>query len=76
MDEHLRHQRDSSLAQLEALIRRGRQIRDSRSVEATRAWQQDCAAAVNQLSGGSKAHWLSRAFSGAFLVRPADGVTR
>ena len=38
-----------------------------------RAWQQDCAAAINQLSGGSKAHWLARAYSGAFLVRSARG---
>jgi hypothetical protein len=73
MDEHLRHQRDTSLGQLEALMQRGRQIRSTRSVDATRAWQQECAAAVNQLSGGSKAHWLARAYSGAFLVRSADG---
>ncbi len=73
MDEELRHQRDTSVGQLEALIRRGRQIRDTRAVDATRAWQQDCAAAINQLSGGSKAHWLARAYSGAFLLRSADG---
>jgi hypothetical protein len=69
MDENLRHQRDTSLGQLEALIRRGSEIRNTQAVEATRAWQQDCAAAINQLSGGSKAHWLARAYSGAFLVR-------
>jgi hypothetical protein len=74
MDESLRHQRDTSLHQLEALIRRGREIRNARSVDATRAWQQDCAAAINQLSGGSKAHWLARAYSGAFMVRSADGA--
>jgi len=73
MDEQLRHQRDTSLGQLAALIRRGHQIRDARSVDATRDWQRDCAAAINQLSGGSKAHWLARAYSGAFLVRAADG---
>jgi hypothetical protein len=73
MHENLRHQRDTSLGQLEALMQRGRQIRAERSVDATRAWQQDCAAAINQLSGGSKAHWLARAFSAAFLVRAADG---
>lgn len=73
MDESLRHQRDTSLGRLEALIRQGRQIKAARSIDATRAWQQDCAAAINQLSGGSKAHWLARAFSGAFLVRAADG---
>jgi len=73
MDESLRHQRDTSLGQLEALIRRGRAIKSARSVEATRAWHRDCAAAINQLSGGSKAHWLARAHSNAFLVRSADG---
>jgi hypothetical protein len=73
MDDNLRHQRDTSLLQLEALIRRGHQIRNTRAVDATRAWQQDCAAAINQLSGGSKAHWLARAYSGAFLVRSARG---
>jgi len=73
MDEQLRHQRDTSLGQLAALIQRGHQIRDARSVDATRDWQRDCAAAINQLSGGSKAHWLARAYSGAFLVRAADG---
>jgi hypothetical protein len=73
MDEELRHQRDTSLGQLAALIQRGHQIRDARSVDATRDWQRDCAAAINQLSGGSKAHWLARAYSGAFLVRAADG---
>jgi hypothetical protein len=73
MDESLRHQRDTSLGQLEALIRRGRAIKAARSAAATRAWHQDCAAAVNQLSGGSKAHWLARAHSDAFMVRAADG---
>jgi len=73
MDEHLRHQRDTSLGRLDALIERGRQIRNARSVDAARAWQQECAAAINQLSGGSKAHWLARAYSGAFLVRAPDG---
>ena len=74
MDENLRHQRDTSLGQLEALMGRGRKIRNARSVDATRAWHQDCAAAINQLSGGSKAHWLARAYSGAFMVRSADGA--
>src|ERR1039458_1745227 len=74
MDDNLRHQRDTSLVQLEALTRRGHQIRNTPAAEATRAWQQDCAAAINQLSGGSKAHWLARAYSGAFLVRSAHGA--
>jgi hypothetical protein len=38
-----------------------------------RIWQRDCAEAVNELSGGSKAHWLSRAYSGALLVRSSGG---
>lgn len=80
MDENLRHQRDTSLGQLETLIRRGREIRQAHGARRlqpsdglTRAWQRDCAAAINQLSGGSRAHWLARAYSGAFLVRSADG---
>ena len=73
MDESLRHQRDTALREIETLIERGCQIRAVGSVDATRAWQRDCAAAVNQLSGGSKAHWLARAYSEAFLVRSPDG---
>jgi len=73
MDESLRHQRDTALREIEALIERGCQIRAIASVDATRAWQRDCAAAIHQLSGGSKAHWLSRAYSDAFLVRSSDG---
>jgi hypothetical protein len=63
----------AALDQIEALKARGRRLRETRSIDATRAWQQDCAALVNQLSGGSKAHWLSRAFSQAFLVRATGG---
>jgi hypothetical protein len=73
MDDVLRHQRDTSLARLEALIRRGDQLRKTPAADATRAWQQDCAAVINQLSGGSKVHWLARAYGGAFLVRSARG---
>ena len=73
MDESLLHQRDTALHEIETLIERGCQIRAVGSVDATRAWQRDCAAAVNQLSGGSKAHWLARAYSEAFLVRSTDG---
>jgi hypothetical protein len=40
---------------------------------AIRAWQEDCGVTVNQLSGGSKAHWLARSFSDAFLVRSTAG---
>ena len=69
------------LSHLDHLIRRGRQLRDllasdpssSSAVVATRAWQQDCAAIINQLSGGSKAHWLARSYSEAFLMRSTAG---
>src|SRR5882757_7977135 len=43
------------------------------AIAATRVWQQDCGVTVNQLSGGSKAHWLARSFSEAFLMRSAAG---
>jgi len=77
MDENLRAQIDSNLSHLNGLIRRGRQLReklatdpsDKSALVANRAWQQDCGIAINQLSGGSKAHWLARAFSEAFLMR-------
>ena len=70
MDDHLRAHRDASLMLLDQLIRRGRALSDGIGI---RVWQQDCAAAINELSGGSKAHWLSRAFSGALLVRSTNG---
>jgi plasmid stabilization system protein ParE len=81
MDEDLRAQIDAHLPALESLIARGRQLHedllqdpDSRPTQAAaRAWQQECASAVNQLSGGSKAHWLSRAFSRAFLLGDEPG---
>jgi hypothetical protein len=73
MDDSLLHQRDTALREIEALIERGCQIKSVGSVDATRAWQRDCAAAIHQLSGGSKAHWLSRAYSEALLVRSANG---
>ena len=81
MDDTLRAQRDFALRQLEDLTRRGRQLNDALaanpddalSLAAARAWQAAAAAAIHQLSGGSKAHWLSRAFSGALLIRSAEG---
>jgi hypothetical protein len=42
-------------------------------LRALRVWQDECAATVGQLSGGSKAHWLARAFSDALLVPVAHG---
>jgi len=81
MDETLRAQIDSHLSRLNGLIRRGRQVRDSLladassglAIAATRVWQEECGVTINQLSGGSKAHWLARSFSEAFLMRSAAG---
>jgi hypothetical protein len=81
MDESLRSQIDSNLSHLDALIRRGRQLcerlakdpSDQSALVANRAWQQDCGLAIHNLSGGSKAHWLSRSFSEAFLMRAGSG---
>lgn len=81
MDESLRTQVATQLSHLDSLIRRGRQILDRLATGAsspavmaeTRAWQEHCGATINQLSGGSKAHWLARSFSNAFLMRTADG---
>src|SRR5579863_520123 len=81
MDESLRAQIDSNLSHLDGLIRRGRRLReiltenpcDKSALVANRAWQQDIGVAINQLSGGSKAHWLARAFSEAFLLRTTTG---
>jgi len=81
MDENLRAQINTYLAQLDALIRRGSKLRDTLAADpsdnsalvANRAWHQDCGAIIHQLSGGSKAHWLARAFSEAFLVQSSSG---
>src|SRR5438128_1434969 len=62
--------RVATLALLDRLIRQGRVLRDDVAI---RIWQRDCAEAVHELSGGSKAHWLSRAYSGALLVRSTAG---
>ena len=81
MDENLRAQIETYLSHLDGLIRRGRELRDNlatdppdpSAIAATRAWQEDCGVTINQLSGGSKAHWLARSFSEAFLMRSAAG---
>jgi hypothetical protein len=61
---------------LDHLLRDGRDLyrhlraidRDlGQDLQAMRAWQRECAATISQLSGGSKQHWLSRAYSEAFL---------
>jgi hypothetical protein len=82
MDESLRAQIDAYLSHLAGLIRRGRQLHDTLATApssksaliATRAWQEDCGVTINQLSGGSKAHWLARSFSEAFLMRSSPGL--
>ena len=81
MDESLRAQVETYLSHLDGLMRRGRELRDTlasdpsnpSAIAATRAWQEDCGVTINQLSGGSKAHWLARSFSEAFLMRSAAG---
>jgi hypothetical protein len=81
MDESLRAQIETYLSHLDGLIRRGCQLRDmlatdpsdKSAIVATRAWQEDCGVTINQLSGGSKAHWLARSFSEAFLMRSEAG---
>jgi hypothetical protein len=77
----LQAQVETYLSHLEGLIRRGQAVRDKLAADssdpsviaATRTWQEDCGVTINQLSGGSKAHWLARAFSEAFLMRSAAG---
>ena len=81
MDESLRAQIETYLSHLDGLIRRGLQLRDELAADpangstmvATRAWQEDCGVTINQLSGGSKAHWLARSFSEGFLMRSEQG---
>ena len=88
MDEDLRAQIDTYLPHLDGLVRRGVELREvleadpsnASALAAYRVWQQEVGVTINQLSGGSKAHWLARAFSEAFLVRSTtghvvDGVT-
>ncbi len=82
MDKSLLTQIETYLSHLNGLIHRGRQIRDALASEtsngstitATRAWQEECGITINQLSGGSKAHWLARSFSEAFLMRSTNGL--
>lgn len=81
MDDSLRAQVETYLSHLESLNGRGRQLRDALAADPsnpsliadTRAWQEACGVTVNQLSGGSKAHWLARSFSQGFLMRSTDG---
>ena len=81
MDETLKTQIETYLSHLDRLIGRGSQLRDRlendpsniSAIADTRVWQEECGVTINQLSGGSKAHWLAQSFSSAFLMRSADG---
>lgn len=83
MDAALQAQIEAYLLHLKRLIRRGRELHDlaashpsdSSATTSIRHWQNDCGIIINELSGGSKAHWLARAFSGAFLARSSEGQT-
>jgi hypothetical protein len=81
MDQSLRSQIETYLSHLNVLIQHGASLRETlendpsnkQTIAATRAWQEDCGVTINQLSGGSKAHWLARSFSEAFLMRSSSG---
>jgi len=81
MDQSLQAQIETYLSHLDGLMRRGHQLREAlaadpssqSTIASTRAWQEDCGVTINQLSGGSKTHWLARSFSDAFLMRSAGG---
>jgi len=74
----------TAIAFLDRLAGRGRELRAALAADASSAstadalprWQADVASTVNELSGGSKAHWLSKAFSAAFLVSTPGGADR
>jgi hypothetical protein len=74
-------QTQTFLEQIAALKQRGAELRHAlakdpsnpSTIAATRWWQEHCGVTIHQLSGGSKAHWLARSFSDAFLVRSASG---
>lgn len=82
MGSSARAQIETYRARLDNLIHLGRQLREVLAVDpanpsvvaSVRAWQRDCGVTVNELSGGSKAHWLARSFSEAFLVRASGAV--
>src|SRR5262245_44402849 len=85
MDPTLQSQLDTYLHRLDHLTREGLALREALAREALgdaatdpgtltfiHQWQRECAATISQLSGGSKAHWLSRAYSEAFLMSADD----
>lgn len=48
---------------------------EARLLRTFHTWQMGCGQLVGQLSGGSKAHWLSRAYNQALLVTPDPPAT-
>lgn len=68
---------------LDHLLAEGRQLQEalatapgsSADLDALRVWQRACAATIGQLSGGSKAHWLARAYSDGLLVPRAESAS-
>jgi len=82
MDDGFRQQIATFEHRLSHLLRDGFDLQRTLSAEpgasdldAMRAWQRECAATISQLSGGSKQHWLSRAYSEAFLLKEPDSAT-
>lgn len=81
MDEALQTQLEIYLSRLKGLRQRGYQLLDavgdassgSSAHPDIRIWQNECGIVIHELSGGSKSHWLSRAFSDAFLLRGSGG---
>ena len=81
MDESQRSQVDTYRTHLNGLMRRGGELEEALASDpsdpalltAARRWHEDCGVTINQLSGGSKSHWLARSFSDAFLMRSANG---
>jgi hypothetical protein len=79
MDDSFRQQVATFEHRLSHLLRDGFDLQRALSaepgapdLEVMRAWQRECAATISQLSGGSKQHWLSRAYSEAFLLKAPD----
>jgi hypothetical protein len=78
MDDGLQQQIRTYQHRLDHLLQDGQDLHSSlltadrdlgRDLDVMRQWQRECAATISQLSGGSKQHWLSRAYSDAFLPR-------
>ena len=82
MDEARRLQLEQARHRIEHLLQEGRQLSGQLSQQREaghamsnlRDWQAACGAAIGQLSGGNKTHWLSRAYSVAFLSGAGESV--